>query len=409
MPDQAQPIKGSKRQGQANSRPAIHDDLLDSLLQNAWGVQNASQALKASKALKASNVLKESKTLTGVQPQSKALKRDVITPCADGPKGSTGQYCTVQSFMHQMDIARQIVYAAEVRHVDKVTVDLSTSARLGIKVMRGRRDWEREMSAIHLLESILSPGGIKRWTTIRKLNGLYGMTSGVGASAFYGIVQEPCTTLSTLDSTGIPIQADMLHQQIGEFLKIIHSRGVVHKDLKPANIVYCRGTFKLIDFDRLVSRDSVEFMSFGTTDGYRSPEFSKKHRVHVFPRKMYSTGMEMFYDHYFPDWGASSSQSGGGKVSRGPDKSQSVNPPSMIRPKRTSDADFQLLVYNDLFSFAVTLCEAGMQPQDPRVVSLMRGELNVSPASTNRNQSLPNSQYRLDFSRQAEWDSQGLA
>lgn len=62
--------------------------------------------------------------------------------------------------------------------------------------------------------------------------------------------------------------------QIGDALRYIHSRGLVHCDIKPSNIFLVNKTAKLGDFSalvRLLSRTS-RYSRFAYTPGFAAPE-----------------------------------------------------------------------------------------------------------------------------------------
>jgi serine/threonine protein kinase len=64
--------------------------------------------------------------------------------------------------------------------------------------------------------------------------------------------------------------------QMLEALAALHSRGILHSDLKPANFVFVDGLLKLIDFGiaRALSNDTTNIVRDGTvgTLNYMSPE-----------------------------------------------------------------------------------------------------------------------------------------
>jgi len=66
----------------------------------------------------------------------------------------------------------------------------------------------------------------------------------------------------------------LLGVQVGDALRYIHSRGLVHGDVKPGNVFFVGGIAKVGDFStltRLVARTSTH-SRFGYTPGFRAPE-----------------------------------------------------------------------------------------------------------------------------------------
>ncbi len=66
----------------------------------------------------------------------------------------------------------------------------------------------------------------------------------------------------------------LLGIQIGDALRYIHSRGLVHGDVKPGNVFFVNGVAKIGDFSTLVKLiTKTSFHSrYGYTPGFRSPE-----------------------------------------------------------------------------------------------------------------------------------------
>jgi len=66
----------------------------------------------------------------------------------------------------------------------------------------------------------------------------------------------------------------LLGIQVGDALRYIHSRGLVHGDIKPSNVFFVNGVAKIGDFSalvKLISRTSSQ-SRFSYTPGFRAPE-----------------------------------------------------------------------------------------------------------------------------------------
>ena len=107
------------------------------------------------------------------------------------------------------------------------------------------------------------------------------------------------TTLETLASTSkIPLdQVSEYSMQVLSALSYAHSRGVIHRDMKPANImVTSHGLVKLMDFGIAKSADEKNLTRPGTTMGsvyYISPEQVRGGTVDA-RSDIYSFGVTMY-------------------------------------------------------------------------------------------------------------------
>jgi serine/threonine protein kinase len=86
----------------------------------------------------------------------------------------------------------------------------------------------------------------------------------------------PGENLAALQERGGGIDRDQLARELLEALDHIHSAGILHRDVKPANvIVEPGGTAKLIDFGIALPRDATALTSTGLvlgTERYAAPE-----------------------------------------------------------------------------------------------------------------------------------------
>jgi predicted Ser/Thr protein kinase len=86
----------------------------------------------------------------------------------------------------------------------------------------------------------------------------------------------PGEDLAALEKRGDRVDRDQLARELLEALDHIHSAGILHRDVKPANvIVEPGGTAKLIDFGIALPRDATALTSTGLvlgTERYAAPE-----------------------------------------------------------------------------------------------------------------------------------------
>ena len=97
---------------------------------------------------------------------------------------------------------------------------------------------------------------------------IYGLENSGGAQALVLELVEGPTLASRIASGRIPIrEALSIGKQIAEGLEVAHKRGVIHSDLKPANIkLRADGTVKILDFGLAKVLDAVDANS-AASDG----------------------------------------------------------------------------------------------------------------------------------------------
>ena len=107
--------------------------------------------------------------------------------------------------------------------------------------------------------------------------------------------------LDVLDRAGPPAEGIVLDIvcQVGEALAHMHEKGIVHRDVKPANVVVDQeGAARIIDFGLALvvqgmREDTAESMTVGTPE-YMSPEQARGDRVDG-RADVYSLGVSLFH------------------------------------------------------------------------------------------------------------------
>lgn len=104
----------------------------------------------------------------------------------------------------------------------------------------------------------------------------------------------PGETLSARLQRGVGVDCDQLARELLEALAHIHRAGILHRDVKPSNIVIePDGTAKLIDFGIALPRDATALTSTGLilgTERYAAPEVMEG-RPATERSDLYSTGL----------------------------------------------------------------------------------------------------------------------
>ncbi|KAI9010220.1 kinase-like domain-containing protein [Hyaloraphidium curvatum] len=90
--------------------------------------------------------------------------------------------------------------------------------------------------------------------------------------------------------------------QVAQGMRYLHSKNVLHCDLKPANILICRGQFKITDFGLSTLRDLAGTSTAGTF-GYTPPEALRSPPApRDKPGDVYSFGMIAYEVSFFRIW-----------------------------------------------------------------------------------------------------------
>jgi WD40 repeat protein len=82
----------------------------------------------------------------------------------------------------------------------------------------------------------------------------------------------PLTLRSHLSTKGrLPVtECIEIARRLAEGLRFLHEHGLVHRDVKPGNVIFCRGQPKLADVGLVTGSDAT--LSFVGTEGYFPPE-----------------------------------------------------------------------------------------------------------------------------------------
>ncbi|NWF69757.1 MAG: protein kinase, partial [Chloroflexi bacterium] len=85
------------------------------------------------------------------------------------------------------------------------------------------------------------------------------------------LLEEPETLLEAARGQPTAVQVDLLLQLL-QALAYVHRRGILHRDLKPGNVLVEKGVVKLLDFGLALSSDETPHAEVGGTLAYIAPE-----------------------------------------------------------------------------------------------------------------------------------------
>jgi tetratricopeptide (TPR) repeat protein/tRNA A-37 threonylcarbamoyl transferase component Bud32 len=85
------------------------------------------------------------------------------------------------------------------------------------------------------------------------------------------LIENPQTILQAAQGKPLETKVDLLMQML-QALAYIHRRGILHRDLKPGNVLVTNGQVKLLDFGLALTREESRHAEVGGTLAYIAPE-----------------------------------------------------------------------------------------------------------------------------------------
>ena len=160
--------------------------------------------------------------------------------------------------------------------------------RFAIKVMRGSReaDYHRREREVRALDRLRHPS-IPRLLSLGE----------VSDRPFYVMDLVPGETLSSLSKEKGNLEWPLVVEvglAVARALEHVHARGMVHRDVKPSNVLVTEGGARLLDFGLACRRGEVCSETAVGTPGYMSPELARGERASA-EADVYSFGAMLYF------------------------------------------------------------------------------------------------------------------